>query len=97
MNRLSIACTLFVCALSVFACAGSASDSGDVKKNSSAKYIDYGNGVFYFPCTGDDFGNALSKFITGHPKCTVSSMASDGAHISGIDAGYFVVCQPKLE
>ncbi len=50
--------------------------------------IDYGNGVYYFPCIEKDFGNALSKFKT---EREVISIASDNYYRTGLTKGYFVI------
>lgn len=57
--------------------------------------INYGNGVYYFPYTESDFGNALSSFIQEHPEYEVVSMASNGTTAYGVNQGYFVIVKKK--
>lgn len=56
--------------------------------------INYGNGVYYFGCTGKYFAASLSYFLTDSTK-TLLSMAGNGTgavgYEGGRDIGYFVV------
>lgn len=59
---------------------------------------DYGNGVYYFDYTKNEFGEQLSLFIGQHPELRMVSFASDNdgkvALPSGGTAGYFVKFEP---
>ena len=48
----------------------------------------YGNGVYYFDCTDQEFGESLSAFLEDGTK-EVSTINSTGTY--GQDKGYFVV------
>ena len=50
--------------------------------------IDYGNGVYYFPCTGDEFGKSLAHFKEVYPTIAVDAMASESYRAGS--SGYFV-------
>lgn len=52
--------------------------------------VDYQNGVYYFPCIDEYFGNALSRFKGEHPGMHVEAIASNGVGIYRIGAGFFV-------
>jgi len=69
-----------------------AADPRLVNKNQApVNIVDYGNGVYYFEATEAVFGNALSKFISEHPKLQVITMAPNDTGGHGFTLGYFVV------
>jgi hypothetical protein len=55
----------------------------------------FGNGVYYFPFSGDVFGDKLSEFIGQHPDLELVTVAGDSSGITEITSGYFVVFRPK--
>jgi len=71
---------------------GPIGDSGIV----SGRPIDYGNGVFFFPCVGRIFAIALSDFLKDGKKKVVS-MTADGSAGCGADRGFFVFIKEKKE
>jgi hypothetical protein len=52
--------------------------------------VDYGHGVWYFPYTGAEFGNALSSFIGDRGKQPIAMSPNDTGEY-GKTIGYFVV------
>lgn len=52
--------------------------------------INYGNGVYYFEQTEDDFGKALSKFIAEHPELRLVVISGEIYD----QEGYFVIFEP---
>lgn len=60
-----------------------------------SRVVDYGNGVYYFPMTNADFGNALSSFIEKHPELELVAVTENGTGFNGYDLGYFVVFQER--
>jgi len=65
----------------------------DVERIDSGIYS-YGNGVYFFPYVGDDFGKLLSKFVEEHRDTRVVSISSyDDVKLDGSTAGYFVVTE----
>lgn len=69
-----------------------------VSTNEMESPIDYGNGVYYFPCTGRVFAIALSKFKTD-TSIVITSVATDvNGSFSGISngsEGYFVTVEKR--
>ncbi|NTW13892.1 MAG: hypothetical protein HGA31_02580 [Candidatus Moranbacteria bacterium] len=61
----------------------------------TAAIIDYGNGVYYFPHTEADFGNALSKFRKDHPELRQTTAVGNGTGGAGSDIGYFVTFEKR--
>jgi|GEM_PF-4822207 len=58
--------------------------------------VDFGNGVYYFPLVGSDFGNALATFRAAHPDLGQEAMAGDNALGGrGNAVGYFVTFRYK--
>lgn len=55
--------------------------------------LNFDHGVYYFPCTGADFANALSKFKSDNPTLSVTGMTGNGTFTYGKDRGYFVNTQ----
>jgi len=63
----------------------------------AVEFIDYGNGVYYLPYEGLNFGDALSEFISNHPDLSVVSVVGDVdtfAYRTQND-GYWVICKPN--
>ena len=56
--------------------------------------LSYENEVWYFPCTGSDFGNRLSAFIAEN-NVRVLAISGNGTDAYGDDMGYFVVVEPR--
>jgi hypothetical protein len=83
----------------IFAIAGCEDDkpASDVKNvgMTSIRPLDYGNGVYYFPSSQANFGNALSAFIAANQDIELTSMASDDSSGYGHTTGYFVVFKVK--
>jgi hypothetical protein len=76
-------------ALTLGACSQAAEPTNIGKEGCSP--LDYKNGVLYFPCVEDAFGNGLSNYLQDHPDLEVTSMSGDGTGSSGYDHGYFVI------
>ncbi len=103
MTKNKLFLTLVVVSMAFFlvGCENDASDPKNVDaKNipaaeTSAGVLCYGNGVYYFPYTEAEYGNALSRFIKDHPELELVDATGDGHHASGIDRGYFVVFRNK--
>ena len=55
----------------------------------------FGNGVYYFDCSGKKFATSLSYFIEKNSELELVSMTGDGNDTYGRDAGYFVVFKKK--
>lgn len=63
------------------------------------EYVDYGQGVLYFPYTHNSLGRALSEFLKKNDSYRVVSLAPDDTGAYGTTIGYFVVveyCCPTL-
>ena len=56
---------------------------------------DHGNGIYYFDCTRQKFGQGLSQFRQLHPNLEIASVAADDDHLYGHTGGYFVVVKPQ--
>lgn len=84
---------VMIAALILSVACNQASDPENVGKPVAAGVIDYGNGVYYFPCTEAKFGNALSQFIKQHDELELVAMTGDGNGTHGTDTGYFAVFQ----
>lgn len=54
---------------------------------------DYLNGVYYFPCAGHKFGQALSKFKEQRTSLRINTITSDSAHYGGATTGYFITVE----
>ncbi|MEK7653951.1 MAG: hypothetical protein AAB345_01555 [Patescibacteria group bacterium] len=65
--------------------------------SSTSKIVDYGNGVFYFPYTEAEFGNALSAFLKEHPEWELVTFDGnpDKNKKAGWLFGYFVGFRKK--
>jgi len=61
----------------------------------SQEIKDYGNGVYYFPATGDDFGWCLSRFIKDNNAEIVTIAPSLAGGVSFPSGGYFVIVKEK--
>lgn len=66
-------------------------DLGVKKKIETSDIVSYGNGVYYFPFTEEEFGKALSLFIQENPNLQLLSFSGDGTDGYGKDIGYFAV------
>jgi hypothetical protein len=77
----------------VTGCIGNA--PGDIHIDSVCHPTDYHNGVFYFPCKGQEFGDAIAKFIAdnanGNQTMQVCSISGDGSGFYGSDTGEYVL------
>lgn len=40
-------------------------------------FVEYGNGVYYFKRTGENFANALAGFLATHTNLEVTAMTGD--------------------
>jgi hypothetical protein len=60
----------------------------------SQEIKDYGNGVYFFPVTGDNFGWWLSRFIRDN-NVEVLSVARNMANSIDSTAGFFVIVKEK--
>ncbi|MBI2039222.1 MAG: hypothetical protein HYT22_03020 [Candidatus Niyogibacteria bacterium] len=74
----------------ILAACNQANDPANVGKPNDCALIDYGKGVYYFPCIEADFGNALRQFRERNPGIEIEAMAGDGTGLDGINRGYFV-------
>lgn len=45
--------------------------------------VDYGNGIYYFPCILSSFGNTLSDFLAKHRELEIVTMASNNTSSKG--------------
>ena len=54
--------------------------------------VDYGNGVYYFPCMQEDFAISLSVFLADS-SLIFKGMTGNGKGVYGEDLGYFVVVE----
>ncbi|KKU50119.1 MAG: hypothetical protein UY47_C0004G0022 [Parcubacteria group bacterium GW2011_GWB1_49_7] len=89
-------CVLFLAA--ILAACDLAANPKNIKNVAAAEqeskdFLNYGNGVYYFPLTGANFGNALSKFLATHQCPANFSVAGSGTGGYGRDEGYWVVCR----
>ncbi len=89
----NIALLLLACC--ALAACDNASNTDMVGANTGCTVVDYRNGVYYFDCVEDVFGNALSRFIHEHPELRVVTMSGNGTDIHGYDTGYFVVTEVR--
>lgn len=71
--------------------AGNQKNVGYFSGITNCEPVNYHNGVYYFSCIGDAFGNALSHFIKENPDIEIGAMTGNGVGIYGYDMGYFVV------
>jgi hypothetical protein len=96
LGRIALLAVLILAAIGVvvFLTHDDTADSGSVG-GVGCMPLDYKNGVYYFGCTGAEFGNALSRFRVEHPDDEVVSMTGNGTGAYGTDQGYFVVVSPK--
>ena len=61
----------------------------------SGQTVDYGNGVFYFAFTDDQFGNGLSDFVKNNPNWHIVSVCGNvqGVYTHSPEGmGYWVIC-----
>lgn len=57
---------------------------------------DFGNGVFYFPYHGQDFGREFSAWRSGHKNWIIITIASDDTDYNGYTRGYYVIANPDM-
>lgn len=57
--------------------------------------VHYGESVYYFAATEAKFGNSLVEFIRENPDLEITAIAGDGAHVYGVDQGYWVITEKK--
>ena len=62
--------------------------------NLVVKPINFGHGVYYFPCTKKVYAVSLSAFLSDGTK-HIKAMAGDATKLYGNDRGYFVVVEEK--
>lgn len=64
------------------------------------EYVDYGQGVLFFPYTRESFGRALAEFLKRNDSYRVVSLAPDDTDAYGTTRGYFVIvdqpCCPTM-
>lgn len=64
------------------------------------EYVDYGQGVLFFPYTRESFGRALAEFLKRNDSYRVVSFAPDDTDAYGTTRGYFVIvdqpCCPTM-
>jgi len=60
----------------------------------SQEIKDYGNGVYYFPVAGDNFGWWLSRFVKDNNAEIISISAYCQGNY-GVTTGYFVIVKEK--
>ena len=85
-----------VLALSLTACAPQPWETAPVAKVTEPTIVqpdDYGQGVLYFPATGEVFAKSLSAYLNSHPEIVVTS--NGGEVLGGNTWGHFVTVQPK--
>ena len=58
-----------------------------------AEAINYGNGVYFFPYLGAEFGNTLSGFIAEHINLELVSFSQEQFGFGGV--GYFIIFKEK--
>ena len=88
-------CLLVLFCLVVIGC-NSASDPSNIRNNASqnsSTFLNYGNGLYYFPTTTASFANDLSQFLANQSCLTNLTITGDGSGAYGKDIGYFVVCR----
>jgi hypothetical protein len=99
MTRKIIA-VLFIVAITALSvgCLSDAPGPGAInpinyKVEDGCPVANYGNGVYYFPCVGENFLHTLSEFKgEGH---NVTAISGDGTAGYGADHGYIVTCDEK--
>lgn len=67
-------------------------ESGTVVK--TIEIEDYGQGIYYFPYSGRNFGYSLSDFKSRHPELELATIAVATSSDGGT-SGYFVVFHAK--
>jgi hypothetical protein len=93
-NKLVLAIAILAVALFT-ACDPVASDPEAISKVTVMTPLNYGNGVYYFPCWEAQFGKSLSDFIDRNPNLEFVSMAPNDRVSHGYTTGYFVVFREK--
>jgi len=91
MRKLMFLAGVLAVATLLVACDNAADPTNVGSGNCFREYVQYGNGVLYFPCTESDFGTALSLYLKLHPNVSVVTMTGNGTSTWGYDRGYFVV------
>lgn len=89
------ACVLLLAVL-VAGCGSPAGDPQNIGKSGCAS-LQYGKGLYYFPCTQADFGNALFTFRSQRPGAKILAIAGDETGGYGRTIGYFVVTDEVQE
>ncbi|MDO8669543.1 MAG: hypothetical protein Q7K65_04585 [Candidatus Buchananbacteria bacterium] len=89
----------------IIVCSGcnDAANPGNVAYNDMAIHppiginavVNYQNGVYYFPFTESEYGNALSLFNAIHPELEVTAMSPNDTGGYGRTVGYFVTFRVK--
>lgn len=77
----------------------------DVKKDTSTPHVstinDFGNGVRYFPFTGEEFGKKLSEFLGSNTNLEISAISGEVRKHGIVQSfwsstdGYFVTFREK--
>jgi len=66
-----------------------------IQTSASPTPVDFGNGVFYFPYHGSEFGKQFSTWRASHPKWIIIAVTSSNDPGDGTQ-GYFVIANPDL-
>lgn len=69
---------------------------GGTTVTSTYEYLDYGNGVLYFPSSGAEFGKQFAAWRSEHPKWIIIAVTADDNGAYGVTSGYFVIANPDL-
>ena len=88
-------CVVLIAVVCGFTACDSSASVENVRPGAQGQVLDYGNGVYYFPYVGPDFGNALSTFIGQHPGWELQAMTGNGIGFYGANQGYFVCFRKK--
>jgi hypothetical protein len=81
----------------VSGCIDPASDPAKVNPVSVACHPnDYTNGVYYFPCYNEEFGNSLSVWKKQNPDQVVTAIAVSDRGGYGYTIGYFVSTEQRI-
>ena len=92
---------LLLLAFSISGCSwlrdSNAADPENVGKSTPNFVVNYGNGIYFFPYTGSDFGNACSQFLGQHPELEIAGIAIDEEKDAAQKRanGYFVYFRKK--
>ncbi len=94
-NKFFLILTIVSMTLFLTGCDNPAANPSNVTYKEPTDVVCYGNGVYYFPYRGVNYGNALSRFIKTHPELELIDATGDGNGSHGRDIGYFVVFRDK--